>query len=142
MEPSRDRRRVTPLRVLLADDHALFLDALELLLGLEGDIEVIGRAADGAEAVDLALALQPDLVLMDLHMPVCDGVEALRRLRLDLPSLPIVMLSSSSAAEDLERAHLAGATSYLSKDAGAAVITAELARHTPPQPPLATRSAA
>ena len=142
MENSWNRRRTAPIRVLLADDHPTFLDALELLLGLDGDVEVVGRAADGAEAVDLALALRPDVVLMDVHMPVVDGVEATRRLRVDLPALPIVMLSSSSAAEDLERAHLAGATSYLSKDAGGAAITAELARHVPPRPPLTSRSAA
>ena len=78
----------------MADDQPLYLETLELLLGVEDRIEIVGRAADGLEAVDLALSLRPDVVLMDVHMPRCDGVEAVRRLRADLPELPVVMLSS------------------------------------------------
>jgi DNA-binding NarL/FixJ family response regulator len=142
LENANNSRRIAPIRVLLADDQPLFLETLELLLESEDLIEVVGRAADGVEAVDLALSLRPDVVLMDVHMPRCDGVEAVRRLRVDLPALPIVMLSSSSAAEDLERAHVAGATSYLSKAADGRQIAAELVRHAPAPPPLRTRTAA
>ena len=142
MENAQDRRRISPIRVLLADDQPLYLETLELLLALEDDIEIVGRAADGLEAVELAQSLRPDVVLMDVHMPRCDGVEAVRRLRVDLPALPIVMLSSSSAAEDLERAHVAGAASYLSKAAHGSAIVAELTRHAPAPPPLSERTAA
>lgn len=142
MENAKKSRRTAPIRVLLADDQPLFLETLEFLLGAEGRIEIVGRAADGVEAVELALSLQPDVVLMDVHMPRCDGVEAVRRLRVDRPALPIVMLSSSSAPEDLERAHSAGATAYLSKAADGRQIAAELARHAPQRPRLSTRTAA
>ena len=142
MENSKDSCRIAPIRVLLADDQPLYLDTLELLLCSEGWIEVVGRAGDGVEAVELAQSLRPDVVLMDVHMPRCDGIEAVRRLRADLPSLPVVMLSSSSAVEDLERAHVAGASSYLSKAADASAIAAELARHAPTPPRLSARTAA
>lgn len=142
METAKDRRRIAPIRVLVADDQPLYLETLELLLGIEDRIEIVGRAADGLEAVDLALSLHPDVVLMDVHMPRCDGVEAVRRLRVDRPALPIVMLSSSTAAEDLERARAAGASSYLTKDSDGAKIVAELARHAPAPAPLTSRTAA
>ena len=142
MDNTQDRRWIAPIRVLLADDQPLYLETLELLLEAEGRIEIVGRAADGVEAVDLVLGLRPDVVLMDVHMPRCDGVEAVRRLRADLPELPIVMLSSSSATEDVERAHAAGATSYLSKDVDGPAIAAELARHAPARPCPTARTAA
>lgn len=142
MENNKDRRRITPIRVLLADDQPLYLDTLQLLLETEDWIEVVGRAGDGIEAVELARSLRPDVVLMDVHMPRCDGVEAVRRLRAGRSSLPIVMLSSSSAPEDLERAHDAGASAYLSKEAEVSTIAAELARHAPTPPGLSARTAA
>jgi DNA-binding NarL/FixJ family response regulator len=142
VESSEDRRPIAPIRVLVADDQPLYLETLELLLGIEGRIEIVGRAADGLEAVGLALSLRPDVVLMDVHMPRCDGVDAVRRLRADLPALPVVMLSSSSAAEDLDRARAAGASSYLTKDADGPTIAAELARHAAGQPRRCARTAA
>jgi DNA-binding NarL/FixJ family response regulator len=142
VENAKDRRRIAPIRVLLADDQPLYLETLELLLGVEDRIEIVGRAADGIEAVELALRLRPDVVLMDVHMPRCDGVEAVRRLRSDVPALPIVMLSSSSGSEDLERARDAGASAYLTKDATGPAIAAEVARHAPPPPAVSARSAA
>jgi DNA-binding NarL/FixJ family response regulator len=142
VENAKDRRRIAPIRVLLADDQPLYLETLELLLGVQDRIEIVGRAADGIEAVELALRLRPDVVLMDVHMPRCDGVEAVRRLRSDVPALPIVMLSSSSGSEDLERARDAGASAYLTKDATGPAIAAEVARHAPPPPAVSARSAA
>jgi DNA-binding NarL/FixJ family response regulator len=142
VENAKERRRIAPIRVLVADDQPLYLETLELLLGVEDRIEIVGRAADGLEAIDLALSLHPDVVLMDVHMPRCDGVEAVRRLRVDRPALPIVMLSSSTAAEDLEQARAAGASSYLTKDSDGATIVAELARHAPATAPLTSRTAA
>ena len=120
MPTNSPRRRV---RVLLADDHPLYAYALEVLLAVDDGIEVVGRAEHGAEAVELARRLRPDVVLMDVHMPCLDGIEATRRILLELPATRVVMLSSSSAVEDIEGARDAGACDYLTKDADATSIT-------------------
>jgi DNA-binding NarL/FixJ family response regulator len=125
---TQDRRRIRPIRVLLADDHPIYAEALALVLGCDDEVEVVARAADGVEAVELASELSPDVVLMDVHMPRRDGIEATRLLRIALPRVRVVMLSSSSTADDLERAHDAGACSYLSKEADGATIAAEIVR--------------
>lgn len=122
------RFRSSPVRVLVADDHDLFAETLVALLGSDDRIEIVGRAADGAEAVRLAYMLLPDVVLMDVHMPGMDGVEATRAIGAQCPSVRVVMLSSSSAVEDVQRSGLAGAVGYLTKDAEAARIKAEVMR--------------
>jgi len=117
-----------PIRVLLVDDHELYAETLDLLLSDDERIEVVGHAEDGAQAVELALRLRPDVVLMDVHMPHVDGIEATVSLRSELPDARVVMLSSSAAAEDLERACAAGASAYLTKDADGDAIAGEVVR--------------
>jgi DNA-binding NarL/FixJ family response regulator len=106
----------TAVRVLIADDDPLFMDALEAILGIESEIEVAGRAHDGEEALRLAGELDPDVVLMDLSMPVVDGFEASRRIRAAAPDTAVVVLTGSAYAEDVEKAFDAGASGYVTKD--------------------------
>ena len=114
------KKLVTPVRVLIADDHRLFAEALEAVLSSEVRIEVVGRASDGGEAVELARRLQPDLVVLDISMPVLDGFEAAAQLeRLQRPPA-VLMLTGSDAPEDVDRARRAGARGYITKDAIAA----------------------
>jgi DNA-binding NarL/FixJ family response regulator len=104
------------IRVLIADDHRLFAEALEAILAGESSIEVVGRARNGAEAIELALELEPDVVLMDISMPVMDGVEATRRIREVRPDACVLMLTGSSATADVDRSRDAGAAGYVTKD--------------------------
>jgi DNA-binding NarL/FixJ family response regulator len=106
----------SPIRVLIADDHRLFAEALEAILSGETTIEVVGRARNGAEAVELTLELQPDVVLMDISMPVMDGIEATRRIREARADACVVMLTGSNAAADVDRSREAGAAGYVTKD--------------------------
>jgi len=108
-----------PIRVLLADDQRVVRDGLVLLLGLLPQVEVVGTAGDGEEAVDRAAALQPDVVLMDLRMPRCDGVEATRRLRGREPGIKVIVLTTYADDRSVIEALRAGARGYLTKDAGA-----------------------
>ena len=105
-----------PIRVLIADDHRLFAEALEAILAGESSIEVVGRARNGAEAIELALELEPDIVLMDISMPVIDGVEATRRICEARPGACVLMLTGSNAAADVDRSRDAGAAGYVTKD--------------------------
>jgi DNA-binding NarL/FixJ family response regulator len=105
-----------PIRVLIADDHRLFAEALEAILAAESSIEVVGRARNGAEALEMAIDLDPDVVLMDISMPVMDGVEATRRLRETRPAACVLMLTGSNAAADVDRSRDAGAAGYVTKD--------------------------
>ena len=108
---------MTPsVRVVIADDDPLFIDALEAILGIESQIEIAGRAHDGKEAMRLAGELEPDVVLMDLSMPVVDGFEASRRIRAEAPATAVVVLTGSAYAEDVEKAYDAGASDYVTKD--------------------------
>ena len=111
---------IATVRVLIADDHHLFLEALEAVLETEPELEVVGRAADGREALALARSLEPDVVLLDISMPVMDGFEAATRIS-QLPARPaVLMLTGSSSSEDVDRARRAGARGYVTKDSIAA----------------------
>ena len=112
----RRAKKPKPLRVLIADDHRLFAEALEAILAAESRIEVVGRARNGAEALEMVLDLNPDLVLMDISMPVMDGVEATRRIREARPEACVLMLTGSSAVADVDRSRDAGAAGYVTKD--------------------------
>jgi two-component system, NarL family, response regulator DesR len=109
----RDREVV---RVLVADDHALFAEALMLTLGIDDRIEVVGSAATGVEAVSLAEALRPDVVLMDVHMPSMDGIEATRHVRSVSPDSRVVVVTASRRREIAAQALAAGAERCLTKD--------------------------
>jgi two-component system NarL family response regulator len=109
-------RRPDPIRVLIADDHALFRRGLEMVLAEEDDIDLVGQASDGAEAVAVAGESLPDVVLMDIRMPKSSGIEACRATKEVAPSAKIVMLTISDEEEDLFEAIRAGASGYLLKD--------------------------
>jgi DNA-binding NarL/FixJ family response regulator len=104
------------VRVLLADDQALFREALATLLGARPEVEVVGEAGNGAEALTRAAELAPDVVLMDLRMPVLDGVAATRRLRVEQPGVRVLALTTFDDDEDVFAALRAGAVGYLLKD--------------------------
>jgi DNA-binding NarL/FixJ family response regulator len=104
------------IRVLIADDHRLFAEALEAILASDARITVVAHAGDGPTAVRLAAELQPDVVLMDLSMPGLDGIEATRAIRADRPDARILMLTGSDARDDVDRAREAGAAGYVTKD--------------------------
>jgi two-component system, NarL family, response regulator LiaR len=104
-----------PVRVLIADDHQLFAETLGLTLDLDDRVELVGTARNGNEALLLALELQPDAVLMDLEMPVLDGIRATRALRRSMPGCQVVVLTASPVPEDALRAKNAGAAGYLTK---------------------------
>jgi DNA-binding NarL/FixJ family response regulator len=113
---------MTTIRVLVADDQKVVRDGLCALLGMIPGIEVIGAAVDGADAVRQARRQVPDVVLMDLHMPNCDGVAATRRIVRDQPSVRVVVLTAYSDDERVFGALRAGARGYLTKDASAEEI--------------------
>ena len=106
-----------PLRIIVADDQASVRQGLTLLLDSLPDIEVVAAAADGLQALDLVVQHCPDAVLLDLHMPVLDGIEATRRLTSDFPEVAIVVLTTYADDRSVRDALHAGARSYLTKDA-------------------------
>jgi two-component system nitrate/nitrite response regulator NarL len=110
------------IRVLIADDHRLFAEALEAILGIDERIAVVGHASDGQEAVDLVQQLAPDVVLMDISMPVLDGIEAAQVIREQVDHASILMLTGSSSRADVDRARAAGAAGYVTKDRVAAEL--------------------
>jgi two-component system, NarL family, nitrate/nitrite response regulator NarL len=110
------------IRVLIADDHRLFAEALEAILDGDGRITVIGQAGDGEEAVRLAQELEPDVVLMDISMPVMDGIEAAREIQQVRGETAILMLTGSNSRSDVDRARQAGAAGYVTKDRIAAEL--------------------
>ncbi|MFL5928687.1 MAG: response regulator transcription factor [Gaiellaceae bacterium] len=105
-----------PVRVIIADDQRLFAEALEAILSTDGRITVVARAEDGRGALDLAREHEPDVVLMDIAMPVMDGIEAARAIRDAVPSTRVVMVTGSAATDDVSRARSAGAAGYVTKD--------------------------
>jgi DNA-binding NarL/FixJ family response regulator len=128
-----------PIRVVIADDHTLFAEALALALRSDRRFEVVGLAENGREAVDLASSVQPDVVLMDLHMPVMDGVEATRRLRLASPRSRVVVVTASTSTEDGVRARAAGACAYIRKWASSEDLREAVVEATVDQRPFRDR---
>ena len=110
------------IRVLIADDQLVVREGLTMVLGLLPDVEVVGAVGDGAAAVESAAELRPDVVLMDLRMPRCDGVEATRLLRDRQPETKVVVLTTYADDRSVLEALRAGARGYLTKDAGGAEI--------------------
>ncbi|BEL06922.1 response regulator transcription factor [Actinoplanes sichuanensis] len=115
-----------PLRVVVADDQALVREGLTALLELTEGIEVLGAAADGEQALTLVAAHRPDVVLMDLRMPVLDGITATARIRAEFPEVAVVVLTTYADDDSIAGALAAGARGYLTKDAGRAEITLAL----------------
>jgi two-component system nitrate/nitrite response regulator NarL len=108
--------------VLIADDHSLFAEALQAILGTDKRFKVVGLARDGKEALTLASSLHPDVVLMDISMPIMDGFEATRRLRDQNGKTCVLMLTGSNARVDVDKARTAGASGYVTKDRIAAEL--------------------
>jgi DNA-binding NarL/FixJ family response regulator len=106
------------IRVVVADDHPLFRDGLRTLASLEDGLDLVGEAEDGAEAVDLTLELAPDVVVMDLHMPGLNGIEATRRIVEVLPQTGVLVLTMFEDDDSVFAAMRAGARGYLLKGAG------------------------
>ena len=104
------------IKLLIADDHAIFRLGLKEFLGKKRAIRVVGEASDGNEAVEMARKLHPDVILMDLWMPNCNGVEAARRIQAEMPKINIMVLTVSENEPDLLGAIKAGARGYLLKD--------------------------
>ncbi|HEY2834468.1 MAG TPA: response regulator transcription factor [Sporichthyaceae bacterium] len=114
--PRQGRPLSEPIRVLVADDHVLFRRGLEMVLAQEADLELIGEAADGAEAVTAAADLLPDVVLLDVRMPRLSGIEAAAAIKEVAPVAKIIMLTISDEETDLLAAIKAGANGYLLKE--------------------------
>lgn len=110
------------LRVLLADDHDLFLKGMVSLLSSRAGIEVVGEAKDGREAIECARQSQPDLVLMDIRMPGCNGLEAVKVIKAEWPHIRVIMLSAFDDDDDLFTAILNGADGYLLKNLSASAF--------------------
>lgn len=104
------------MRVVIADDQHLFAEALEAILSTDGRIAVVGRAGNGAAAVDLVRDEHPDVVLMDIAMPVMDGIAAAEAIRAHAPETRVIVLTGSDAPHDVSRARAAGAAGYVTKD--------------------------
>jgi len=110
------------IRVLIADDHRLFGQALEAILATDDRLEVVGHAGDGSEAVQLALSVKPEVILMDISMPIMDGFQATKQIRKQRPHARVLMLTGSNSRIDVDRARKAGAAGYVTKDRIAAEL--------------------
>jgi PAS domain S-box-containing protein len=127
------------IRVLLADDHVVVRTGLARLLQLQPDMEVIGQAADGRQAVDMALQVRPDVVVMDVTMPKLDGLAATRLLRYQAPETKVIGLSMHTTEDMAEAMKRAGATAYLVKSAPPETLIAAIRRARTAAPPVSTR---
>jgi DNA-binding NarL/FixJ family response regulator len=105
-----------PIRILLVEDNQVFREALELLLGLSSDVEVVASVGDGSEAVGAVAEYAPDVVLMDYRLPGLDGVQATSAVRDAAPDVAVVCLTASANAREIEALYAAGATACLTKD--------------------------
>lgn len=105
-----------PVRILLVEDNQVFREALQLLLGMRADVEVVAAVGDGSETLDAARQHRPDVVLMDYRLPGMDGVQATTALREALPEVAVVVLTASANQREIEALYAAGATACLTKD--------------------------
>ena len=110
------RPKAAPVRVLIVDDEPPFVEMVEALLADERRIAVVGKARHGKEAIDLATRLAPDLTLMDISMPILDGIEATRRICSGDPSACVLILTGSNNPAEIDKSRQAGAAGYLTKD--------------------------
>lgn len=114
------------IRVLVVDDEPLFMDMVQALLAVEEGVEVIGTAKHGQQAVKLARELEPDVIVMDVSMPVMDGLDATREIRAQDPGASVLILTGGTNVADVDKARTAGARAYLTKDRIAAELVAEI----------------
>jgi DNA-binding NarL/FixJ family response regulator len=124
--PPRPRPLPERIRVLIVDDHALFAEALAITLGTDRRFDVVGQASDGIEAIDLAGELQPDVILMDLHMPRLGGVEATRSIRSVSPRSLVIVVSAGASPGTVQEAYEAGALGFVGKDREPDELTATI----------------
>ena len=129
-----------PFRVLLVDDDPVFRELLAFVLRSDLGAEIVGQAGDGALGNELARELQPDVVVMDLRMPTMDGFEATRRIAETVPDTRVVVVSSSTEPEDVNRAMKAGAAAYVPKDRAVAELSDEVSRLPAPKRDAGWRS--
>ena len=104
------------VRVLIADDEPLFVETVQAILAGDDRVEVVGTAGNGKDAVELAISLKPDVTLMDISMPILDGIEATRHIRERVPDACVLVLTGSSISADIDRARQAGVAAFLTKD--------------------------
>jgi len=126
----------TPIRILIADDHAIVRKGIRALLAAKRDMQVVGEAKDGSEAVAQAKTLRPDVVLMDLMMPGKDGIQATREICAELPGTRVLVLTSFTADEQVFPAIKAGALGYLLKDSGPQELVQAIRQVTRGEPSL------
>ena len=115
-----------PVRVALVEDNDVFREALELLLGLRSDIDVVGSVGDGSEVADLCRQLDPDVVVMDFRLPALDGVEATKALRAACPEVAVICLTASANLREVDALFEAGAVACLTKDENLDTIVAAI----------------
>ena len=130
------------IRIVVADDHVVVRSGLEQLVATFDDVELVGTGVNGAEAADVCVATRPDVALLDLEMPVADGIEATRRIRQEAPETNVVIFTSFSDRERILRALDAGAIGYLLKDAEPDEIHRGLLAAARGEAPLAPKAAA
>lgn len=105
-----------PIRLLIVDDEPLFVEMVRAMLGAEQGIEIVGTAADGEEGVRLAAELNPDVIVMDISMPIMNGIDATREIRENDPAASILILTGGTNVAEIDNARTAGAGGYLTKD--------------------------
>ena len=126
LEPAAAREFADLIRVLVVDDEPLFVEMVEVLLGTEPGIEIVGMAADGKEGVRLAAELEPDVIVMDISMPVMNGIDATREIRAHDPEARILILTGGASVDEIDEARAAGAAAYVTKDRIASDFVIEL----------------
>jgi DNA-binding NarL/FixJ family response regulator len=129
-----------PVRVALVEDNEVFREALELLLGLRSDIDVVGSVEDGTKVVELCKELRPDVVVMDYRLPALDGVQATKALRKACPEVAVVCLTASANLREIDALYAAGAVACLTKDEPLDEIVAAIKRAAGREPSNATDS--